>query len=206
MKHRLRWVAAAWVLAVTVLAPLAWLGSQTPDRLLVDAMPRAEGLTVSGRVTRFLALTAIGTWRTCPAEAVPPESVIGFVVNGNLVPAVGDSRERMRRLLNDLADAGCDVNAYSQFGNTPLMNAALYGDAWAVDLLLSMGADPTRVARAADPRHASRDTPARQGWIGLNALGIARRAAARAPAGGADHAAVIASLERAVQPAAPPGR
>lgn len=193
MKRRTLW-ASLVVVAVLAAAPLAYVTSASPFTLLGDAMPAPHARAPMERVMHWLARPAIATWRHCPSNAASPESLIGFVVNGNLAPPVGDSRERTRGLVASLMDAGCDINAYSRFGATPLMNAALSGDAWAVDMLLSLRADARLKARAPDAEVSGGFGQRR---VGLTALDLARLGMARLQREGTNHAAVIASLERA---------
>jgi ankyrin repeat protein len=56
-------------------------------------------------------------------------------------PRTAGEKSEVRKIMDMLIDAGADVNAQDQFGNTPLMYAAFKGNNQLIDILLHAGAD-----------------------------------------------------------------
>jgi hypothetical protein len=98
-------------------------------------------------IVRNSARWAISRWDACPTE-FGPESVIGYLVNSSSDSSIRP--ERIVDLITLARDAGCDVNAYSAFGETPLHNAVSACNIRMVQFLKSIGANPAlpSIARA----------------------------------------------------------
>lgn len=163
------------IAGITVLllgGTAAYLSSFTRQEALVLALPMAgdQPSAWSRRVARLL----VKSWRSCPPLQAGPESAIGFVVNALTADAAQGAAEEVRSVIVDLLAAGCDINEYSSFGRTPLMNAVLYADPKAVQMLLALGADPQLRLRPGSARSTS--PPAFEKSVeGLNCAEFAER-------------------------------
>lgn len=132
------WIVVGAVASLAVAAAAYAYVSLAPTSVLVYSRPDQHGTLVAA-----VARSRARFWNSCPRAGFLPTTPIGAIVaamDRNL-----PERERsLVTLARTMIGKGCDVNEYSQSGTTPLMDAVLYGDPRAVELLIGLGADRTR--------------------------------------------------------------
>ncbi len=133
LKPRLVVPVIATVIALAAAYAYSIAG-QPGDTLLVQA------LHGSSAPVRAAATLGLRRFTRCPDRDFAPSTAIGLLVaawDDNVPP------RRVRRLLGQLRNLGCDINERGTQGLTPLHSAILLNNVSAVSLLLEAGADPT---------------------------------------------------------------
>ena len=149
-----RLVAPVIAALIALAAAYAYsIAARPGDMLLVQA------LHGSSAPVRAAATLGLRRFTRCPHSDFVPSTAIGL-----LVAAWDDSAppRRVRRLLGQLRNLGCDINERGAQGLAPLHSAILLNNAGAVRLLLQAGADPavrTRLRRT-DGGDGDYDAPA----------------------------------------------
>lgn len=150
------WIAVGAIASLAVAAAAVVYASLAPPEVLAYAHTDRHGSVVAA-----IARSRARFWGSCPHGSFLPTTPIGAVV----AAMDRDLPERERSLLalaRTMIGKGCDVNEYGQSGTTPLMDAVLYGDPRAVELLIGLGADRARRKQPAAGRASPVDgmTPA----------------------------------------------
>jgi hypothetical protein len=132
--------ASVVCLALVATAGVAWLVCGLPaPHLVVYALPETHP-NLAGRAVASAARLRISLWRRCPEQEFHPQSAVGFLVANYENGGVAE-RQTIERLLGQFKATGCDIDAYNASGQTPLLDAVLYGDPSLLKLLLAHGAD-----------------------------------------------------------------
>lgn len=132
------WIVVGAVASLAVVAAAVAYASLSPSSVLVYARTDQHGAVIAA-----VARSRARFWGGCPSGDFLPTTPIGAVI----AAMDRDLPERERSLValaRTMISKGCDVNEYSQSGTTPLMDAVLYGDPRAVELLIGLGADRAR--------------------------------------------------------------